>query len=196
MRSSWHTRSGRWLSGHLLRLRRTLDALGRRFRDSVAVAVGQTVAGAVREAVHAMLSDFSGTLPITHAPLTPPSPSRSLWGHGGDHQPDGWHAGPAEYDPDDLDPEAHDLPDCPAPPDERKPTSRWPLAVAVGCQAAAWWLRRRLARIPVLAAVAVGLLAAVATYATGPLAVAGVGLAGSALNLVGTAEAVGAFGPS
>jgi hypothetical protein len=52
------------------------------------------------------------------------------------------------------------------------------------------WLRRSVGRFPVLTAVAIGLLTALATYAGGPLAAALVSLAGSALNLLSLAGAV------
>jgi hypothetical protein len=51
-------------------------------------------------------------------------------------------------------------------------------------------LRRRIGRFPILTAVAIGLLTAVATYWGGPLAAAVVGLAGSAFNLLSLAETV------
>jgi hypothetical protein len=195
MRSSSLRRGGKWLAAHVNRLRQTLDALGRRLRDTVATAVGQTVALAVREAVHAALTDFSGAPAARQAPAREPDPARSLWSLPDDADADPWPGGPGDLDPDDFGP---DLPDLRDPSDPRaapardpKPEPRWPLAVVVGCQAAAWWLKRRLARLPVLAAVAVGVLAAVATYAGGPLT-----LAGSALGLAGTASALGVFGPS
>jgi hypothetical protein len=52
------------------------------------------------------------------------------------------------------------------------------------------WLRRSVGRFPVLTALAVGLLTALATYAGGPWAAAAVSLAGSAFNLLSLAEAV------
>jgi hypothetical protein len=197
MRSSLLTRSGKWLSGHANRLRQTLDLLGRRLRETVATAVGQTVAVAVREAVHVVLTDFSGSAARGYDPVRDPDPSRSLWGRPDDTEPDPWYEGPDPYDTDDVESDPGDVRgQHPTPDQARKPAPRWPLAVVVGCQAAAWWLRRRLAKLPVLAAVAVGVLSALATYAGGPLTAAGIGLAGSALNLAGSASALGAFGSS
>jgi hypothetical protein len=60
----------------------------------------------------------------------------------------------------------------------------------VGLHTTLGWLRRSVGRFPVLTAVAVGLLTALATYAGGPLAAAVVGLAGSACNLLSLAEVV------
>jgi hypothetical protein len=182
----WLRRGGRWLAGHVARLRLTLDALGHRLRATAAVAVGQAVAVAVREAVHALLTDFSGTLATAHPSVRDPGPGRSLWGQPNDPDPDGWYDDPAAYD--DGGPDFRDVPDDAHDPDHR-PVPRWPLAVVVGCNVATWWVRRRLAKLPVLAAATVGVLAALASYASGPLT-----LAGSALGLAGTATALSAFG--
>src|SRR5262249_7611653 len=92
-------------------------------------------------------------------------------------------------------------PDSYPPPDhrdERPPPpaggpaapSRGPRALAAGVHTTLAWLRRRAGRRPVLTAVAVGLLIALATYPGGPLAAAARGLVGSALNLLSPAEAV------
>ena len=62
-------------------------------------------------------------------------------------------------------------------------------ALAEGLQAASWWLRRG-GRFPVLTALSAGLVVVLASYTGGPLAGAGVALAGSALGLVSLAHAV------
>ena len=52
------TGSGRrMLVRHLTRLSDTLESFGARLRDAVSSAVGQTVAGVVRESVRALLAD-------------------------------------------------------------------------------------------------------------------------------------------
>jgi hypothetical protein len=61
-------------------------------------------------------------------------------------------------------------------------------ALAVGLHTTLGWLRRKVGRYPVLTALAVGLLTALATYLGGPLAAAAVSLAGSAWNLLSLAE--------
>ena len=74
---------------------------------------------------------------------------------------------------------------------ENKPSpSRLPSAIAVGFHTTLWWLRRRVSRFPVLTAIVIGLLTALATYVGGPVAAAAMGLAGSAFNLMSLAEAV------
>jgi hypothetical protein len=189
----WLHRGSRWLAGHVARLRQTLDALGRRLRDTVAVAVGQTVAGAVREAIHAVLTDFAGEPQPGSTVDRVADHGRALWDRPGRGDPDGWLGGPEDFDPDDADADpagASDVPDHAGPDRGPKPLPRWPLAVVVGCNVVTWWLKRRLAKLPALAAVAVGVLSALAAYAGSPLT-----LAGSALGLAGTASALGVFGP-
>src|SRR5688500_7836243 len=51
------------LSAHLDRLRSTLEALRERLRAAVAGAVGDSVAGLVRDAIQAVLA---GTMPVEH----------------------------------------------------------------------------------------------------------------------------------
>jgi hypothetical protein len=62
--------------------------------------------------------------------------------------------------------------------------SRFYHALALGCQAAAWWLRRPVSRAAALAALGVGLLASAAAF------LAGMGLADAALHLMNLADAV------
>jgi hypothetical protein len=147
---------GRSLLAHLDRLCATLDALSERLRDAVAQALGQTIAGTVQEAVRAVLgesghaAEVSGGSPWSKAPLASP------WGY-----PEDWS------DPDDPDsPWAERGPPEPSSqqpaiclPSTYEPT-RWHQALAVGCEAAAWWLRSQFGRLSAWAAVAVGLAAA------------------------------------
>ena len=72
----------------------------------------------------------------------------------------------------------------PPPPSAEACQSRWRQALAVGCQATAWWLRRRTGGRAVLAGLGVGLASALAVYLGGALALAGASLAGSALTLL------------
>jgi hypothetical protein len=176
----------RWLARHFQRLRRTLEALYDRLREAIAVAVARAAEDAVREGVHALLADTP--------PLGPPDyPHRNFAPSG------------AWRDPNDPDEELRRweenldddyaaatrgevgprvLPDEPSP----EPT-RLRRALAEGLQAASWWLRRD-GRFPVLTALSAGLVVVLASYAGGPLAGAGVALAGSALGLMSFAHAV------
>jgi hypothetical protein len=171
----------RSLAARLDGLRHALDGLGERLHEAVADAIGQAAAGLVADAVHGALSDKPANSPVPGRrswsrdppPLWREDDHQSREGHGFDRCPD---ADSEEYDElleptDDLEPGAT--------------PSRWCLAVAVGCQAAAWWLRRQKGRHPVLIALGVGPLCGLAAYSGGPLAAAAAALAGSALRLTG-----------
>jgi hypothetical protein len=168
------------LGAHLERLRLLLDGLGARLRDGVARAVGQTVAAAVQETVDRMLDEEAGGL------------DRSDY-------PRGWYDEETltngRYDREPFDPDYDPYEDRrePAPFEEESlpvAPSRWGRVLALGCQAAVWWLRRQRPRFPVAAAVGVGLASAVAVYAGGPVLLAGVGVGGSALSLALLADSV------
>jgi hypothetical protein len=173
-RSKWSGRAARVLSGHIDRLRDTLGALGERLRAAIAQAIGGTVAGAVQDAVYLLLE-------VPDEPHSRPSHDRSLR--------------PAWRGPEDEDwpwyEDAHDGDED--PPREATTASgtaeapagrgRWSAALTVGCQAAAWWLRREAGRFAGLKAVGVGLLSALTAYVAGPVVVAGLCLAHSALSL-------------
>jgi hypothetical protein len=169
----------RLLSVHLDHLRRTLEALGQQLREALARAVAPTVEGAVREAVHTALDD--------------PPPDQRLTGRSAwltQRNPDLWEQSddPALDDLDDRWPEEEDDPRRPAPgasPAEPR-SARCARALAVGCQAAAWWFCRQAGRCSTVAALGVGLAATGAAYA------AGNGLAVSSLGLLTLASAVGA----
>src|SRR5215470_7467742 len=74
----------RWLAKHLHRLRRTLEGLYDRLREAIAVAVARAAEDAVREGVHALLTDTP--------PLSPPDyPRRNF-------APSGWGDTDDEFD--------------------------------------------------------------------------------------------------
>ena len=172
----------RALSRHVQRLRQALDGLSERLREGVALAIGQTVAAAVHEAVQTVLDE-----PPDHttAPYyrTASPPARSLWGT---RERPSWD--------DDLDEPLPEDDDDYAPAGqadrEASPSVRWPAAVAAGLQAAAWWLRRQAGRCSLVMASGIGLLTALGAYAGGSVAVAGMGLAGAALSLLSLAQTV------
>src|SRR5262245_9799775 len=167
----------RWLAKHLNRLRRTLEGLYDRLREAIAVAVARAAEDAVREGVHALLMDTP--------PPSPPDYPRSHF------TPPGWR----DDEEDELrrweenldheqEPRDRSEPSAQVPPDEQtaEPT-RLRRALAEGLQAAGWWLRRG-GRFPLLTALGAGLVVLWASYFGGPLAGAGVALAGSALGLL------------
>jgi hypothetical protein len=171
------------LSRSLDRLRLTLDAIGTRLRKAAAAAVGDTVASVVRTTVRDLLDD---------PPTYPAPPDRSLspaqppWGRSDELDEMPWFDEPDPYSSPDH--RGHRPPASAGDPAE---PSRWPRALAHGVHATLAWLRRH--DRPVLTAVVVGLLTALATYAGGPWAAVVVGLGGSALNLLTFAEAVHAI---
>jgi hypothetical protein len=147
-----------------------LESLGERLRDAIARAIGQ----AVSEAVHAVLNDRPA----------PPRPRSYDWSR--DPPSHLWHEPEGRRWADESDPWADDTDDEPmrrAAPAPVKSMGLGP-ALLVGCEAAAWWLRRTAGRFPVLTALGVGLGAALAVVASGPWAATSVGLAGSVLGLL------------
>jgi hypothetical protein len=188
------------LTAPLDRLCRTLDSLSREVRDAIARAIGQAVSEAVREAVHAVLEE---------PPLQPEKPGcphdLSVRPPPAWEEPDEayWAGDPdALEEPDDfLYPDAageerfaRQTPESFRPPPGQRPAmprdSRWSQAVTAGLLAAAWWLRRSPGRCSLLSALGVSLIAGLAALVGGPLAAAVAGAAGSALMLLGLADAV------
>src|SRR5205085_1230224 len=136
-RSKWSGRAARVLSGHIDRLRDTLAALGERLRAAISQAIGGTVAGAVQDAVYLLLE-------VPDEPPSRASHDRSLrpaWrGQEGEDWP--WYEDPDEQD-GAVPWEATSSSATAEAPAGR---GRWGAALAVGCQAAAWWLRREAGR--------------------------------------------------
>jgi hypothetical protein len=162
----WLTRLGRrTLARQLARLGDRLEDFTARLRQAVSAAVGDAVAGVVRETAHAALA-AGATASAPPPASTPPHPARPLWARPEEADDDPWLDAP-DHDPPDPDdePPAHRTGRADAP-------SRLPCAAAAGLHAALDWLGRGVGRWPVRTAVAVGLLTALATYAGGPLAAA------------------------
>jgi hypothetical protein len=176
----------RWLARHIGRLRRSLEALYDRLREAIAVAVARAAEDAVREGVHALLADTP--------PLSPPAYPRSNFAPSGawrdPNDPDEELRRWEENLDDDYATAARGEMGARVPAGEQSPEpTRLRRALAEGLQAASWWLRRD-GRFPVLTALSAGLVVVLASYAGGPLAGAGVALAGSALGLLSFAHAV------
>jgi hypothetical protein len=176
----------RWLGKHFTRLRRTLEGLYDRLREAIAAAVARAAEDAVREGVHALLADTQ--------PLSPPDyPTRNFT------PTSGWRDTDDEYDElarweqnidNEQEPRGRSAASAQVPTSDQVPEpTRLRRALAEGLQAASWWLRRG-GRFPVLTALSAGLVVVLASYTGGPLAGAGVALAGSALGLLSFAHAV------
>jgi hypothetical protein len=152
----------------LARLRRELNDVADQAREATAAAVGRSVAGAVAGALLAALSPAGRQDPHSQRPCRSYSDgfasSRERDGRAwGQDDRQGWH-----------DPYAQDYDDDPGyggepgfedvPPHVEARGGRSSLALAFGLRAAAWWLGRPR-RTSVLAALAVGALAALAGHA-------------------------------
>jgi hypothetical protein len=198
---SWTAKAARSLSGHLDRLRETLDRLHGRLREAVADAVSGGAAEAVKDAV--LTAMLASEVSAAYEPQTyrtssaeyDPHPYRygSSWNSSAEDpyrpswQRDPYDA-PDRYGPDEIDePTSQPL----SPPAPEAVGRRFGQAIAVGCQAAAWWLRRKSnARYSALAAVGVGAAAGATVYFVGPVLAAAAALAGSTLGLTVLTRAV------
>jgi hypothetical protein len=191
-------RAGRVVAGQVGRLHATLERLAGEVRAAIARAVGQATGDAAREALRVIL-DGPPDRPSYERPDDYDggwgSPHRPTWPATRPSEP--YARDPYEPDPDD-DPE-EDLrhryaedeeasPPADGPVAARRP-GRWSRAVAVGCQAAGWWLRRHPGPLALLAAVGVGLAAGVATLVGSPLVAGASAVAVSVLGLLALADA-------
>jgi hypothetical protein len=157
----------RALAERLERLSQTLHELIERVHEAVAQAVGQAVSAAVRDAILAVLRAATIRPGLPTPPWMPPKCYHSAWSEG--REPSS--SASAYTDPSagwwsDDEPE-DDEADRPQPTDVEPPPSRWRCALALGCRAAAWLLRRWPGRRPLLAAVGVGAACAAVAYAVG-----------------------------
>jgi hypothetical protein len=159
---------------HLARLQEALGGLTEQTRDALARTLADAAADLVGQAVRAALGapgdgpafdPWRDRRRATSSPVT--DPYEELYGFGPE---DRWYR--------DQSPS----PAAPRPP-EGDAVEVWPAALALGLRAAAWWLRRRTGRSPLLAALALGTMAAALAAAGGPAALAGLGVAESLLAL-------------
>jgi hypothetical protein len=167
--------AARFFRGPLDHLCRALDALAERLREAVARVVGETVARVVGSVVNALLEDAS-------AGVAADDRSDRLAGPW-DERPG---AGPdlaLSYDDDGAD----DRGQGPALSSTQLPPQRRAKALALGCQATAWWLGRQSGEPRIAAALGVGTVTAVAAYVGGPVVAAGAALAGTAATLAALA---------
>jgi hypothetical protein len=170
---SFRASFGRSLSQRLDRLGSTLADLRDRMRDGIAQAVAVAAADAVRTVTRALL----GTPPnrdLVPSPSWSPAPRSSLWNEPDEIPSDDRFADDDENDEDLLDDESW--------PKATEP-SRVRNALALGCEGAAWWLRRSACGYA-LTAIAIGLVCVAAAYFVGNH------LAGSVLSLAVLADVI------
>jgi hypothetical protein len=191
-------RVGRLVADQIGRLHGSLEHLAGEVRAAIARAVGQATGEAAREALRVILDG---------------PPERPGYGDRSDDREGGWGQSrrptwpttrpydpygrdPYERDPDDdLDEEhqrryAGDEDDPPTDqPAAPRRQGRWSRAVAAGCQAAAWWLRRHPGPFALVAAAGIGLAAGVVTLVSSPLVAGATAAAASALGLLALADA-------
>ena len=159
----WAARTARALAGHIDRLRDTLELLGERLRDAVARAVGQGVAGAAQDAVRSLLDDpYLPSASVEDRPFA--RRPAAAWR---DPRDDPWADDPDDYY-EARSYAGRDEQDAASEPSPETVGRRWGLALAVGCQAAAWWLRRKTGRLVTLTAAGVGLASALVAYVAAP----------------------------
>jgi hypothetical protein len=187
---------GRLVSAQIGRLRAALERLAGEVRAAVARAVGQAAAEAVREALRVILDgpadrpgyheppyDQEGTWGEPRRPTWPATRAHDFYARDLDEQD-------RDEDPDDEHVRRYPGPTVGAPSDEPAISRRqgaWARAVAAGCQAAAWWLRRYPG--PSALAVGLGLAAGVAALASSPLVAGASAAAASALVVLALTDA-------
>jgi hypothetical protein len=171
------------LSAQARRLRANLEDLARQVREAVARTVSQSVAEATRDALQLVLegpTDESGAWPSSYENYSRSwddvhdrpgrwssgSPARD---YGSPDADDGWRD---EYDRDG----SSNVEDV---AEKRRPR-RWSRALTVGCQAAAWWLRRHPGRFSSVVATGIGVAAGVVALLAIPV-LASAGTAASAV---------------
>jgi hypothetical protein len=197
---SWAARAARSLSAHLDRLRETLHRLHGRLREAVAEAVSGSAAGAVKDAVLAALLAQEASPAYEsqgyHASSRTYDQPRYRDGPSWSEDPyrPSWEHDPYENDPDRYEHGEQAVDDPASESAAGQPSEsvgrRCSQAIAVGCQAAAWWLRRKSnGRYVGLLAIGVGAAAGVTAYFAGPVIAVGAALAGSTLGLAAMAEA-------
>jgi hypothetical protein len=171
------------------RLHAALEALAGEVRAAIARAVGQATGEAVREALRVILDGPPGADNARdRREGLWASPRRRPW----PAQPDAY--GPEVYDPYERDSDVIDdaLAHRPLPADESveapaeaERPGAWSRAVAAGCQAAGWWLRRHPGRFALVAAAAIGVAAGVLALVGGRFVAAGA----AALGVLALADA-------
>jgi hypothetical protein len=186
---------GRLVAEQCRRLHQALESLAAEVRAAIARAVGRAAGEAAREAL----------LVVLHGPPPTDDPHDDQERLGGQPRRRAWPAPPCEpYAPGPYGPYARDPEDpeddtayrgAPADrgavegPAEIERSGAWSRAVATGCQAASWWLRRHPGRCSLLAAGLIGVAAGLVALLAGPVAAAGSAAAAAAWGVLELADA-------
>jgi hypothetical protein len=189
--------TGRLLTAQARRLRANLEHLAQQVREAVARTVSQSIAEATHEALQLVLEgppESSGTWSPRYEERrrswdeTSPTPRR--WPSESSYA--GYGSSDAEYDWSDE----HDRSESaqPTEPDSNPPARRWARAVTVGCQAAAWWLRRHQGRFSGVVATGIGVAAGVVALLASPVLASAGTAAATALSVLALADAARSAG--
>jgi hypothetical protein len=183
--------TGRVLSAQARRLRANLEDLGRQVREAVARTVSQSVAEATLDALELVLegpSEVSGAWPSSYENY-----SRS-WDDVHD-RPGCWSSEPSRgygsLDSDDdwqNENDRNGSSNAEDVADKRRPR-RWARALTVGCQAAAWWLRRHPGRFSSVVSTGIGVAAGLVALLANPVLASAGTAAATALSVLALAEA-------
>ena len=190
-------RVGHLVTGHVQRLHTALERLTTEVRAAIARAIGQATGDAVREALDVILGGPPGRLTTDDLPEDrerfwgqPPRPSWPSQAY------DPYAHDRYQRDPDEeferrheQDYGRHDDELTESEPVTQPQTSVWSRAVATGCQAASWWLRRHQGRFSPVVAVGLGIASGVATLVGGRFVAAWSAVTASALGVLALADA-------
>jgi hypothetical protein len=193
--SSVLCRAGGALTRYLGRLCGGLDGLRAQLRAAIASTVSKTVAEAVRDAVLFGLTATDGQTSMSPSNPTTSS-SRSSPSLFSDPGQSSWSGASLERDyPDHFDDDRwrHEEPyDSRDQEEEREtpPGEPWRQSVALGLQAASWWLGRHPGRLSLVIALGVGVATGVVSLLSGTLGSGLLGVVDGALRLLTVADAV------
>jgi hypothetical protein len=181
-------RIARLLVAHIRRLRDSLVMLTAQVRAALARVVGQATGNAVRDALTLMLD---GPPPDATASYDSRESTGSFWGQR--PQRNYWQRD--SYDADD---DSESEPGYYRQSDEEATTAEaaqsqqdnvWTRAVAVGCQAAGWWLRKHPGPFSLMAAVGIGVVTGFAALVGGPFMAGASAVATTALGVLALTDA-------
>ena len=183
---------GRLLSAQIRRLRVNLERLAAQVREAVARTVSQAVAEAAHEALQIVLEGP----PTASGPWQPmPDEFRRSWDtedndrrRNSSRKPRTLYESLTEEDDPEHPMGAEDREVSEDAPVSQRPR-RWSRALTVGCQAAAWWLRRHPGRLSGLTAIGIGVAAGLVALLASPLLASAGTAAATALGVLALADA-------